>query len=108
MSTVADSRFDPAATPAPLIVSAAGDLVDAETLRGLLRPALQTAGAVTVDLSAVTHLSMEAVVPLLALVGRCAAKQRLLLVIVSGPVRRKLTLLGLGTTVPLEPATDSD
>ncbi|WP_410665318.1 STAS domain-containing protein [Amycolatopsis sp. lyj-84] len=105
MSTDSDLRNIPTASPAPLIVSAAGDLINGPAARDLLAPVLRAPGGVTVDLSKVTYLSMEAVVPLLALAGRCAAEHRPLRVLGSDPVRRKLTLLGLAAVVPLDPAT---
>ncbi len=104
MSTVADPQNNPTVSPAPLIVSVAGDLVDGQAVRNLLAPVLRAPGSVTVDLSKVTYLSMEAVVPLLAVAGRCAAEHRPLRVLVSDPVRRKLTLLGLAAVIPLDPA----
>ncbi|MFD5247713.1 anti-sigma factor antagonist [Amycolatopsis sp. NPDC058340] len=61
---------------ATVIVTATEELADARRLEELLAPAMCSAGAVVVDLSAVAYLSMEAVVPLLALVRDCAARQR--------------------------------
>ncbi len=86
-----------------MVVSAAGELVDAVVVRGLFGPALHAVGAVVLDLSAVTFLAMEAVVPLLAVARRCGAEQRSLRVLASAPVRRKLESLGLSTVIPLDP-----
>ncbi|MEV6909468.1 hypothetical protein [Amycolatopsis sp. NPDC051071] len=77
-----------------MVVSAADELVDGVTVRGLFGPALRATGAVVLDLSKVTFLAMEAVVPLLAVAQRCAAEQRSLTVVASIPVRRKLVSLG--------------
>ncbi|MDT7800956.1 MAG: hypothetical protein QOI78_4389 [Actinomycetota bacterium] len=88
-----------------LTLRAAPELADTATAERAFAPALATAPgtAVVLDLSAVTFLTMEAVVPLLALVERCAAEGRALLILASAYVRRKLLLLGLDKVVPLQP-----
>ena len=113
MNAVADSQGGSgspgAATPAPaaevLTVQAPAELADAETAEQVFAPAL--AGppdtAVVLDLSAVTFLTLEAVVPLLALVERCAADGRTLRIVASSTVQRKLLALGLDTVVPVQP-----
>ncbi|MDT7797396.1 MAG: hypothetical protein QOI78_829 [Actinomycetota bacterium] len=59
--------------------------------------------AVVLDLSAVTFWTPETVVPLLDLVERCAADGRVLRIVASSTVRRKLLSLGLDTVVPVPP-----
>ena len=68
-----------------LTLRTAPELADTVTAERAFAPALATAPgtAVVLDLSAVTFLAMEAVVPLLALVERCAAEGRALLILAS-------------------------
>ncbi|WP_410651457.1 STAS domain-containing protein [Amycolatopsis sp. cmx-4-54] len=92
-----------------LTVRAAGELSDIATMAKALHPAMPAppGAVVVVDLSAVTHLSFEAVPPLMALLRHTTTRYVRLCVITSGPVRRKLILLGLDTVIPLEFPADA-
>ncbi|MFD4254840.1 STAS domain-containing protein [Amycolatopsis thermoflava] len=86
-------------------VRAAGDLADAASAETLIAPVLDTPVelAVVVDLSAVTYLTMEAVVPLAKLARRCAAEGQVLRLVASSAVRRKVETMGMSTIIPMEP-----
>ncbi|WP_328454187.1 MULTISPECIES: STAS domain-containing protein [unclassified Amycolatopsis] len=113
MNTVAEPQDESvppgAATPAPaaevFTLPAPAELADAETAERTFAPALTVppGTAVVLDLSAVTFLTVEAVVPLLELVERCAADGRVLRIVASPTVRRKLLFLGLDAVVPSQP-----
>ncbi|MGW5051548.1 STAS domain-containing protein [Actinokineospora sp. NPDC004072] len=112
------STMDPPAAVAPvpvpdrdldasaLTVRAAGDLADAASAETLIAPVLDTPVelAVVVDLSAVTYLTMEAVVPLAKLARRCAAEGQVLRIVASPAVRRKVETMGMSTIIPMEPS----
>ncbi|WP_410667968.1 anti-sigma factor antagonist [Amycolatopsis sp. cmx-4-68] len=113
MTTVTDPRDDPtaaASTPASaidvLILRGAGDLTGARSAEEIVAPAASAApgAAIVLDLSAVTYLTTEAVIPLITLAHRCAAHEQSLRVLVSEPVRQKLARLGLHETLSSEPA----
>ncbi|MFG1644123.1 STAS domain-containing protein [Amycolatopsis sp. NPDC049252] len=109
MGTVAEPQDESgAATPAPttpevLTLRAPPELAGTEIAEQAFAPAsvAPPGAAVLLDLSAVTYLTLEAVVPLLDLVERCAADGRALQVVASPHVRQKLLVLGLDTVVPL-------
>ncbi len=116
MSTVADPHEDPTTInprPAPatdvLILRGAGDLTDTHAAEEVVAPAYAadpataTATALVLDLTTVTYLTMEAVIPFVTLAHRCAARGTSLRVVASEPVRRKLTSLGLHSTLAPEP-----
>ncbi|WP_410596102.1 STAS domain-containing protein [Amycolatopsis sp. lyj-23] len=111
MSTVADPHQDPTIDPrsAPatdvLILRGAGDLTDTLAAEEIVAPAYAAdpATALILDLTTVTYLTMEAVIPFVSLAHRCAARGTSLRVVASEPVRRKLTSLGLRSTLELEP-----
>ncbi|WP_328457760.1 STAS domain-containing protein [Amycolatopsis sp. NBC_00438] len=88
-----------------LTLRSAPELAGTDEAERTFAPALAVppGTAVVLDLSAVTFLTPEAVVPLLALVERCAAEGKALLIVASSYVRRKLVLLGLDSFVPLQP-----
>ncbi|MFB9691044.1 STAS domain-containing protein [Amycolatopsis plumensis] len=109
MSTVADPPEDPTssrALPATdvLILRAAGELIDTQVAEKIVAPAYAAEPATTLvlDLTAVTYLTIEAVIPFVTLAHRCAAGGTSLRVVVSEPARRKLTSLGLESTFALE------
>lgn len=109
MSTAADPPNDaapPTAIPSGVVtIRAAGELVYARDAEAVLAPGTSTppGTAITVDLTAVTHLSMEAVVPLLSLARQSATEGRTMSILGSVAVHRKLTTLGLDTLLPLHP-----
>lgn len=108
MSTIADPADDglpPVRTARVITVRAPAELADAETAAELLVPAAAAppGTAVVVDLSAVTHLTTEAVVPLVTLAQHCLGQGRDLRVTASASARQKLTLLGLTTILAVQP-----
>ncbi|MEV5712842.1 STAS domain-containing protein [Amycolatopsis mediterranei] len=112
MSTITDPhenevpRFEaPAGTVDVLTVRAPAELDDADTAAQLLVPAAASprGTAVVVDLSAVTYLTTEAVIPLVTLARQCLGEGRELRVVASASARQKLTLLGLNTVLSLHP-----
>ncbi|MEU3626198.1 hypothetical protein BS329_37575 [Amycolatopsis coloradensis] len=112
MSTVTDSFDDSltsgsSASEPVLTVRAVGELGDIPAMTRALGTATSAppGTAVTVDLSAVTYLSFEALPPLVDLVRHAADNAVYLCVIASGPVRRKLALLGLDVVIPLRSPT---
>ncbi|SFW85539.1 STAS domain-containing protein [Amycolatopsis australiensis] len=86
-------------------VRAPGDHLDARTAGQLVAPvaAAPPGATVVVDLSAVTHLSLEAAGTLMTLTRHCQAEGRTLRVAASDSARRKLALLGLDAVLPLQP-----
>ncbi|WP_103349923.1 hypothetical protein [Amycolatopsis sp. CA-128772] len=105
MSTTTEPQEDPgAALGHQITFTAGGDLTGTAEIEEIARvvATLPAGTAVVVDLSAVTHLSMEAAVPLVQLVSGCAAADRPVRVRASEPVRLKLARLGLVSTIPLE------
>ncbi len=110
MSTVAEPPHD-AAQPHPtasvITLRAAGQLVTAHDAEAVLAPGTSAppGTAITVDLTAVTYLSMEAVAPLVSLACQGASEGRAVSILGSVTVRRKLTTLGLDTLLPLHPPT---
>ncbi|WP_410567426.1 STAS domain-containing protein [Amycolatopsis sp. cmx-4-61] len=115
MSTVADPPEDPPssrARPATdvLILRGAGDLTDTHVAEEIVAPAYMAdpATALVLDLTAVTYLTIEAVVPFVTLAHRCAARGTSLRFVASEPARRKLTSLGLESIFALEgPAAEA-
>ncbi|WP_103337814.1 STAS domain-containing protein [Amycolatopsis sp. CA-126428] len=112
MSTVADPHEDPTTVdprPAPatdvLILRGAGDLTDTHAAEEIVAPAYAAdpATALILDMTTVTYLTMEAVIPFVTLAHRCAARGTSLRVVASHPVRRKLMSLGLHSTLAPEP-----
>ncbi|UOZ02670.1 STAS domain-containing protein [Amycolatopsis sp. WQ 127309] len=104
MGTAGDpTPFEAAAV---LTLRVAPELAGTEEVEQAFAPALAVPPGtpVVVDLSAVTFLTLEAVVPLLAFVERCAAEGKALLIVASAYVRRKWALLGLDPVIPLQPA----
>ncbi|WP_410566917.1 STAS domain-containing protein [Amycolatopsis sp. cmx-4-61] len=95
------------ARPEVVTVRAAGDHLDARAAERLVAPLAAAPAAATfvVDLSAVTHLTLEAASALVQLTRRCRAEDRPLRFTASSAVRRKLALLGLETVVPLQPSS---
>ncbi|WP_410592734.1 STAS domain-containing protein [Amycolatopsis sp. lyj-23] len=111
MSTVADPHGDPTFTDSRalppsdvLILRAAGELIGTHVAEEVVAPAYTAgAAAIVLDLTAVTYLTVEAVVPFVALAHRCAARGTPLRLVASEPARRKLMSLGLESTLALEP-----
>jgi anti-anti-sigma regulatory factor len=112
MSTITDPYENegprsesPAGTVDVLTVRAPAELDDADTSARFLVPAAASppGTAVVVDLSAVTYLTTEAVVPLVTLARHCLDDGRDLRVVASASARRKLTLLGLHTVLAVHP-----
>ncbi|TDQ00675.1 STAS domain-containing protein [Labedaea rhizosphaerae] len=89
-----------------LILRGVGDLTSIRAAEEIVAPAFagDPETAVVVDLSTVTYLSMEAVVPFVTLALRCAAQGTPLRVMASERAWRKLTSLGLHDMLPLEPS----
>ncbi|GHF94479.1 MULTISPECIES: anti-sigma factor antagonist [Amycolatopsis] len=114
MSTMTDPyengvpRFGtPADIADAITVRAPAELDDAEAAAQLLAPAAASprGTAIVADLSAVTHLTTEAVVPLVAVAQQCLDEGRQLRVVASAVARQKLTRLGLDTVLSLDPPT---
>lgn len=106
------SRADP--IPASLGVSGPTEGVITVRMTGDLDPAVaaqlrtvfeqvtcMVAPMILVDLAEVSFLALEGVEPLLALTSRCVQDHRELRIVSSPAVRRKLTLLGLDTIIPI-------
>ncbi|SEF37159.1 anti-anti-sigma factor [Amycolatopsis pretoriensis] len=111
MSKVADPHEDPTTIdprPVPatdvLNLRGAGDLTDTHAAKEIVAPAYAAdpATALVLDLTTVTYLTMEAVIPFVTLARRCAARGTSLRVLASEPVRRKLTSLGLHSAFALK------
>jgi anti-anti-sigma regulatory factor len=87
-------------------VRAGAELPDARVATETFAPAWDApAGAeVVIDLSAVTYLPLEAVVPLVTLARHREARGRAVRIITSPQAHRKLTLLGLHAVLTLHPA----
>ncbi len=111
MSIVVDPHEHPTTNDSPsvpvtdvLVLRGAGELTDTHAGEEIVAPAYAAnpATAVVLDLAAVTYLTMEAVIPFIALARRCAARGTSLRVVASEPARSKLTSLGLRFTLVLE------
>jgi 2-haloacid dehalogenase len=92
--------------PEVLTIQAAAELPDARVATETFAPAwdVPAGAAVVIGLSAVTYLSLEAVVPLVTLAHRREARGGTLRISTSPESHRKLTLLGLDTVLTLHPA----
>ncbi|MFF1607627.1 STAS domain-containing protein [Amycolatopsis sp. NPDC058278] len=104
MSTVVNPHEEPARAQPVQTFVAAGELLDTTAIDDIADRVRGTpAAAITVDLSAVTYLSMEAAARLVVLARLCAEEGRSLRVVPSGQARRKLVTMGLDAALPLAP-----
>ncbi|MEA5360298.1 anti-sigma factor antagonist [Amycolatopsis sp., V23-08] len=87
-----------------IVVKVSGEAAVADVLTAAETTVDPAGGNVLVDLSEVTYLAMEAVVPLMKIARRCFDHGRLLVVRASVPARQKLLRLGVTGVVRLEPA----
>jgi hypothetical protein len=87
-------------------VRAGAELPDGRVATETFAPAWHAPAGVevVVDLSAVTYLPLEAVVPLVTLARHREAQGGAVRIITSAPAHRKLTLLGLHAVLTLHPA----